>query len=399
MKNIKYNGPKVIVCGGKGGTGKTTTSCEIAYSLANSGKRVILLDCNKKGARGIIRAYSPEGKIPFPERGSRKTFKLGISNLIAGGTSVFKYDSLQPMEDKGSKQRNLKRDNEFKIYMKQFPGAFGVVPFTDLWGTFFGGFTSPQQAIDFITLSNLYIKNADKADYFVLDMKASDDFSEMFFNAAKSANSLERMHSFGFASLWGVRNVLRMPDIERYLKTSFVKEHAPKYIKQMRQTALALTNAKFILVSGREQEKVNEFLEDLQPLVDEIEKERRQVTAYLQSEMLVREWESAPGRRGKGKKPKRIPFSKIPKQENTLAYVVNDLQKNLLDNDEAESQKRQIKRVKQAATKKGVEFIEVWHDKNLGAWDECPDNQRKQALLKEGNKIVSKLNLIQMVEN
>jgi len=274
--------------------------------------------------------------------------------------------------------------------MKQFPGPYSMIPFNDLLATFFGAFTSPQQAADFITLSQLYQQSLKNTQYIILDMKASDDFSEMFLNSVKAAHSLENMARLGFIHLQAVQKVLRMPDMKRYLQTKFVRECWEIYCPQFREASSALVKSKFLLSSGAEQEKVDEMFGEIQPLVDEIEQQRREVLAYLKTEIEVRNWEKE-GK--KGRRPKILQANKISTQENTLAYLANNIPTSFNDKDEEESTKRQAERVRSAAEKRGVKFLVIPHDKRLGGWDNCPDSERREALFNLGRKLTLDLRL------
>ena len=82
-------GPKVVICGGKGGVGKTTTSSSLAIAMASSGHNVALvstdpahsfgdaLDMNLMGRSlidvplyGVPPMMSPDGQMVSTEEGS-----------------------------------------------------------------------------------------------------------------------------------------------------------------------------------------------------------------------------------------------------------------------------------------------------------------------------------------
>ena len=385
----KYDGPKIIASIGKGGCGKTTVACAIAYNLASMGKKTFLLDCNKQGV-GITRGLSPEGRIEIPRNPRHgETFSLGIENLVGGATFRFDFKPLSLSESKEKLiKKNPERDREFSEYMGQFLGQYGFLAFNTMFADFFGVFASTQQAADFITLSKYYHQALEqRAQFIVLDMKASDDFADMYLSSVKAAHSLENMNGFGFLNLELIQRALKMPDIRRFLETKYVKQDAKKYSAEMRESALALTKTGFCLVCGNEAEKVDEMLGELQPLVDRLEDQRREVIAYIRTEMRIRDWKKK-GRQGK--RPSRVYPEEVKERKNTQGYIINNVYPHLVDPDEYESQQRQIERVRVAANDRVTSFNSVYHDKRLGGWDFCPDKDRKKALNTLGYELFGK---------
>lgn len=136
LMNDHDDGTKMIVCGGKGGVGKTTTSSSLAVSMAAKGRKVALISTDPAHSLGdAIDMNLSGGKLmdcPLigvpPSDGSLSVMEIDPSSAIADFKGV--VDKLIAGDDKGdsgdSTMRNTLRELE-EVFNTLPPGTDEVV--------------------------------------------------------------------------------------------------------------------------------------------------------------------------------------------------------------------------------------------------------------------------------
>jgi cellulose biosynthesis protein BcsQ len=330
---------------GKGGVGKSTVSAALAMALAYQNKKTLLIDCDK-GGKAIARTLSPEGKINLVPN---NFFCLGIPNLIGGAVSSYNFTSLPRADSPDAMQmasEGISRESQFQKYISQFPEDYGFVAFNDMMSTFFGVNANPDQAADFVTLSKLILPAIrDDFDHLILDLEPTKGTSRLLKNIDNAARTLESMSKYGFLTLKMIS--AKFPDIRRFLDSPYFAK-TEVYSERLREAAHAVSQADYLLVCGPESAKVQEMLDDTQPIVESYNG-------------VIR------------------------------GYAINDIRH--LEGREAESQKHQIAAVKKAGKAKSLPVIELAHNPLL-AIDGASDHERQRELRKTGLKLLENLAVV-----
>ena len=329
---------EVYAVSGKGGVGKTTVSG--ALSLVNTKyEKTLWVDCDKQG-KAITRTISPEGKIKIPEKYG-EIFQTNTPNLFGGAILNYEFKSLSRADSKEAISSGINRDKQFKEYIKQFKGIYGIGAYNDMMSTFFGVNSNPDQALDFAILSDIILnaKNTGIEKIF-LDLEPTRGTSRLIKNSEQTARALKNMSKYGLPILTMIG--FKYPDIQRFLKGDYIK-NADINGKIMMETVQTILDSKFILVCGPEVSKVDEMLYDTQKVVKSF-------------------------------------GGKID------SYVINDIRThNTLK--EIASQNRQIERVIEEGKKNHVPIIKIGHYPEL-----CIDNTKDKSRIETLTKIGCSLN-------
>src|ERR1700691_3818157 len=83
-RDTDWDGVRLHVVTGKGGTGKTTVSAALALALARAGRRVLLIEV--EGRQGVARLFDCP-PLPYEER--KVALGLGENNRAGQGGDVY----------------------------------------------------------------------------------------------------------------------------------------------------------------------------------------------------------------------------------------------------------------------------------------------------------------------
>jgi hypothetical protein len=332
---------EIYAVSGKGGVGKTTVSASLALDFANNGKKTLLIDCDKKG-KAITRTFSPEGKISIPtEYGAY--FPIGNGKLVGGAIRDYSFESLPRASSTEAESSNLPREAQFRKYLAQFQGEYGIGAYQDMMSTFFGVNSNPDQSLEFVMLSQLILgAKSQGIEKIVLDLEPTKGTARLLNNVKNAAQTLRNMSEYGFVTLKMIS--AKFPDVTRFLESEYI-QNAELYGNRMMEVARRIAGARCVLVCGPEAAKVDEMFED--------------------TEQTILSFKGKIG-----------------------GYVVNDIRP--YSGAEEESQKRQIERVEREGVSKVIPVIMVNHNPEI-CMDNTKDSERRKVLSGIGRDLTLKL--------
>ncbi len=231
---------KVTIFAGKGGVGKSTSAAAFAMNKAKHGK-VLVVDYD--GGHSLSRVFSlPES----PE--ANRMVSTGIPYITLAVIDPLKYRDISISQKCG---------HDFDMYMQQFTGDYGLVPFCDMVTSFFGVPTDTSSVSRFASLTEAYYtaKETD-IEYMIVDVEPTAGLERLLGSAEQIASSIKNLNQFGVMRLTALGAF--WPDIRAYLQSSYIKD-ANRFSARLTDTSDAMKTADYFIVSIPESSPVEEM--------------------------------------------------------------------------------------------------------------------------------------------